>query len=253
MLPRLSRIRAGNGKQDPDWECPVDLATWRRSMGTVDRIMCWQGRWETVASRFRWCYSLRVKVRKARVATKQWHWIKGSKDHVIVVKDTERGTCSNAPGMVAVERERLKSKDVGGWTPETMEGFHRKRHFSLWSRRKERADDVITVRCVCGRAGLWGTSCLAVSNNSMKKGACRVPAEREQANRWRLGSLCDFPPSICTQWSEAESRHGERWIIQDWGFARWVQKVNRYFLRAQGEEGRGRPSSKRLICPKLIL
>lgn len=27
-------------KQDPDWECPLDLITWRRSMGTVDGEYC---------------------------------------------------------------------------------------------------------------------------------------------------------------------------------------------------------------------
>lgn len=28
---------AAKVKQDEDWERPLDLATWRRSMGTVDR------------------------------------------------------------------------------------------------------------------------------------------------------------------------------------------------------------------------
>lgn len=87
-----------------------------------------------------------------------------------------------------------RSKDVGGWTPETVEGFHRKRHFCLWSRRKKGADDVITVRCVDRGAGIWGTSCLTVSNMSLKEEACPEPAEREQANGQRLSSLCDFHP-----------------------------------------------------------
>lgn len=78
-----------------------------------------------------------------------------------------------------------------------------------------------------------------------------MSAEREQASRLGLALLCDFSSAF----NNPGQRQG-RWraeSIQDWGFARWVQKVHRYFLGAQREEGRDRPISKRLICQRLIL
>lgn len=47
-----------------------------------------------------------------------------------------------------------------------------------------------------------------------------MPAEREQANGQRFGSLCDFSPAFALSDPRQSQGRGRGGSIQDWGFAR---------------------------------